>query len=184
MNNPWKTVESRLVYENAWLRLRQDSVIRPDGSKGIYSVVELPPSVGVVAINESGQIALVTQWRYAHNKVSIEIPTGSASPEDADLRASAERELLEETGLSASRWRELGSIDNSNGATTDVTHLFLATGLVQGAHDQDPEESIELSWHRYGDVVEMVMAGEITESSSVAGILKSEVLRASGEMTF
>ncbi len=184
MSSPWRTVKSELVYENRWLRLRQDSVIRPDGSEGIYSVVELPPSVGVVAIDDSGQVALVTQWRYVHNKMSIEIPTGGSSAEDRNPQGSAERELLEETGLRANRWRELGSIDNSNGATTDVAHLFLATELAHGPSRQDPEESIEVSWHRYGDVVTMVMTGEITESCSVAAILKTEVLRSSGQVTF
>ena len=123
MSNPWKTLDTKLIYENAWLRLREDSVIRPDGGEGIYSVVELPPSVGIIAVDDSGQVALVTQWRYVHNKMSIEIPTGSSSERDATLRVAAERELLEETGLSAHRWQELGSIDNSNGATTDVAHL-------------------------------------------------------------
>ena len=128
MSNPWKTLDTKLIYENAWLRLRQDSVIRPDGNQGIYSVVELPPSVGIVAVDESRQVALVTQWRYVHNKISIEIPTGSSSERDRTLRMAAERELLEETGLSAHRWRELGSIDNSNGATTDVAHLIPGHG--------------------------------------------------------
>jgi ADP-ribose pyrophosphatase len=184
MSNPWKTLETKLVYENAWLRLRQDSVIRPDGNQGIYSVVELPPSVGIVAIDDSRRVALVTQWRYVHNKVSIEIPTGSSSERDGSLRATAERELVEETGLTATHWRELGSIDNSNGATTDVAHLFLATDLDRGPSHQDSEESVELSWHPYGDAVNMVMSGAITESVSVAGILKTEVLRSSGQLSF
>lgn len=159
-------------------------MIRPDGNEGIYSVVELPPSVGIVAIDDSRRVALVTQWRYVHSKTSIEIPTGSSSERDETLQAAAERELLEETGLSARQWRELGSIDNSNGATTDVAHLFLATGLLQGQSHQDSEESVELRWCEYGDVVNMVISGEITESCSVAGILKTEILRSSGRLRF
>ena len=66
--NPWKTLGSRIVYENPWLRLREDQVIRPDGRPGVYSVVEIRPSVGVVVLDHKQHIALVGQWRYAHNK--------------------------------------------------------------------------------------------------------------------
>ena len=182
MANPWVTLDSKLIYENQWLRLREDSVLRPDGRPGIYSVLEIMPSVGIIALDDSGRIALVTQWRYVHNKLSVEIPTGASGPSE-DLQVSAERELREETGLAASSWRELGSIDNCNGATTDVAHIFLATQLSQGDSDQDPEESIELGWCDFNDAVNMVMMGEITESTSVAAILKTEILRRSGEIS-
>jgi len=182
VDNPWTTLRSEVKYKNPWLRLREDVVIRPDGSQGIYSVVEIRPSVGVVAIDETGRIALVTQWRYTHNKVSIEIPTGGSLSDDSSILVAAQRELLEEAGLAADSWRSLGRIDNSNGATTDVAHLYLATGLTAGPSHQDAEESVELSWHHYFDVVRMVMAGEITESVSVAGILKTEYLRLHGEL--
>ncbi len=65
-----------------------------------------------------------------------------------------------------------------------MAYLFLATDLVRGQSHQDAEESLELRWSSYGDVVKMVLSGEITESCSVAGILKTEVLRSSGQVTF
>ncbi len=95
-HNPWRTLSSRIVYRNPWLTLREDTVIRPDGAEGIYSVVEMRPSCGVVAINEDNQIALVGQWRYVHGKYSLEIPTGGSEEGEAPLDA-AKRELLEET---------------------------------------------------------------------------------------
>ena len=58
--NPWKTLATRIVYANAWLRLREDKVIQPDGHEGIYGVVEMRPSVGIVALNDAGEMALVT----------------------------------------------------------------------------------------------------------------------------
>jgi 8-oxo-dGTP pyrophosphatase MutT (NUDIX family) len=90
--------------------------------------------------------------------------------------AAAQRELREETGLSARNWRELGSIDNSNGVTNDVSHMFLATGLQAGADAQDPAEQVVLSWLPFGQAVDHVLNGSITESVSVAAILKVEVL--------
>jgi len=178
--NPWKTLGSRVVYASSWLRFREDTVIRPDGREGLYGVVEMRPSVGVVALSEADEVALVTQWRYTLGRASVEIPTGGSETSDRDVLAAAKRELREETGLSARRWRELGAVDNCNGVTTDVAHMFLATGLEAGAAAQDPEERITLSWLPFGQAVERVMAGSITESVSVAAILKVEVLRRRG----
>jgi 8-oxo-dGTP pyrophosphatase MutT (NUDIX family) len=174
--NPWRTLATRIIYANQWLRLREDTVVRPDGNEGIYSVVEMRPSVGIVALSEAGDIALVTQWRYTLGRMSVEIPTGGSEPSDHGMLAAARRELREETGLSARRWRELGFVDNSNGTTTDVSHMFLATGLEAGPDAQDAEEQIVLSWLPFGQAVEKVLDGSITESVSVAAILKADAL--------
>jgi 8-oxo-dGTP pyrophosphatase MutT (NUDIX family) len=174
--NPWRTIGSRIIYANPWLRLREDKVLRPDGKEGIYGVVEMSPSVGIVALNEANEIALVTQWRYTLGRMSVEIPTGGSESSDQGILAAAKRELREETGLTAGYWRELGFIDNSNGTTTDVAHMFLAASLEAGADAQDAEEQIVLSWLPFEQAVEKVMDGSITESVSVAAILKADRL--------
>jgi 8-oxo-dGTP pyrophosphatase MutT (NUDIX family) len=180
--NPWTTLATRIVYANSWLRLREDKVIRPDGQEGIYGVVEMPASVGIVALSGADEVALVTQWRYTLGRMSAEIPTGGSEQSDPDLLAAARRELREETGLTARSWRGLGFVDNSNGVSTDTAHMFLATGLVAGPDAQDPEERITLSWLPFGQAVAQVLAGSITESVSVAAILKVEVLRRQGRL--
>jgi 8-oxo-dGTP pyrophosphatase MutT (NUDIX family) len=170
-SNPWKTLASRLVYENAWVRLREDAVVRPDGRKGVYSVLELRPSVGVVAVNEKREVVLVGQWRYPLARYSWEIPRGGSHPGETDPLAVARRELREETGVEAQHWRRIGAVDVNNGVTDDVEHLFLATGIDCGAARLDPEEEIALRWIRFDSAVKMALAGEITEVCTVAALL-------------
>jgi 8-oxo-dGTP pyrophosphatase MutT (NUDIX family) len=169
-SNPWKTLASRTVYENAWVRVREDAVVRPDGHEGIYSVVELRASVGVVAINEDREVALVGQWRYPLGRYSWEIPRGGSLPDESDLQLVAERELREETGIEARIWRRLGAVDVNNGVTTDVEHLFLATDIRTGQAHHDPEEELELRWVPFQQAVRMALSGEITEVCTVAAV--------------
>ena len=169
--NPWRTLDTRVVYANSWITVREDSVIRPDGQPGIYGVVEIPPSVGIVALADGNEIALVSQWRYTLGKMSLEIPTGGSEAGETILEAAA-RELAEEAGLAAATWIPLGCIDNSNGITTDVAHIFLAHGLapLPGGQRRQGDEQIEVVWMPFGEAVEAALAGDITESVSVAGI--------------
>ncbi|MGA8027570.1 MAG: NUDIX hydrolase [Bryobacteraceae bacterium] len=175
--NPWKTESSRIAYENAWIRVREDRVIRPDGGAGIYGVVEIRPSVGIVAINERNEVALVGQWRYSVKRYSWEVPRGGSHPGEADMLEVAKRELVEETGVLARRWETLGPVDVCNGVADDVQTLFLATGLTSTETRLDPEEDIAVEWRPFEEAVAMVMDGRITEVCSMAAILKVARLR-------
>ena len=177
MRSPWTTLASRLVYENPWIRVREDRVVRPDGSEGIYGVVEVRPSVGILAINECDELALVGQWRYATNRHGWEIPRGGSVPGETDMLAVGKRELREETGIEARCWEPLGTVDVQNGVSTDVQHFFAATGLTLREATPDPEEKIALRWVPVPRAVEMALSGDIAECCSVAAILKYDALR-------
>jgi 8-oxo-dGTP pyrophosphatase MutT (NUDIX family) len=174
--NPWTTKSSRIAYQNRWIRVREDRVIRPDGQPGVYGVVEVPPSVGIVAINQKDHVVLVGQWRYTLNRYVWEIPRGG-SDGHPDLMAVAQRELVEEAGVEAEHWQSLGTVDVCTGVTTDVQHLFLATSLRSSEAHHDAEEQIDVDWHPFEHVLEMTMAGQITEVCSVAAILKVARMR-------
>ncbi len=169
-SNPWKTLGSRIAYENAWIRIREDRVIRPYGHEGIYGVVEMRPSVGVIAVNEAREVVLVGQWRYPLGRYSWEIPRGGSGPGELDLEAVARRELQEEAGVQAHRWQPLGAVDLNNGVTSDVEHLFLATDLKMCDRSLDPEEELEVRWVPFETAVQMALDGRITEVCSIAGI--------------
>src|SRR5215211_6451277 len=100
--NPWLTVSSRQVYDNSWISVREDQVIRPDGEPGIYGAVHYKnTAVGILPF-EDGEIYLVGQYRYVLERYSLEIPEGGC-PEGEDVLAAAQRELEEETGLRAAK---------------------------------------------------------------------------------
>jgi 8-oxo-dGTP pyrophosphatase MutT (NUDIX family) len=177
--SPWKLISSRPVYKNPWFQVREDKVIRPDGSSGIYGVVELSEYVGVVAIDDQGRMALVRQWRYLYGESTLEVPAGNSSPSDVNSMDSARRELLEETGLIAASWLSLGQVRYS--AVTNIGYLFLAWNLTEGTRPMANDDWTELIWVDYLEAVSLVLVGEITESTSLAAIMKAEALRKRGD---
>lgn len=175
--SPWVTTSSRLAYQNPWLKVREDQVIRPDGGPGLYGVVEIRPSVGVVAVDEQDRVVLVGQWRYAVDRYSWEIPRGGSHEGETDMQAVAARELAEEAGVTAKHWRQLGPVDVCNGVANDVQSLFLAEGLAATDRNLDPEEEIALQWVPFSEAVQMGLDGRITEVCSVAALLRVALLR-------
>lgn len=180
-HNPWTTNSSRVVYKNAWISVREDQVIRPDGNPGIYGVIDIRPSVCILALSDKDEVPLVGQWRYALGRYSWELPRGGSHPGEIDMLEVAKRELAEETGVLATHWECLGPHDICNGVANDVQTFFLATGLTRAEMKLDPEEDIAVSWHTFSEVVAMATDGRITEVCSVANIFKVALLRNTGK---
>lgn len=171
-SNPWRTLKTRVVYDNPWIRMREDDVIRPDGNPGIYGVVHYKnTAIGVLPIDEEGYTYLVGQYRYTLDDYSWEIPEGGGAPEEEPVEA-AKRELREETGLEARTWRILGRAHLSNSVGDEAAIIYLATDLVQGEAEPEGTEKLELMRVKFDEALRMVLDGEITDSISVIAILR------------
>jgi len=167
--SPWRTLGSKNVYENPWISVREDSVIRPDGKPGIYGVVHYKnTAVGVLPVEED-HVYLVGQYRYTLERHSWEIPAGGCPKAEEPLRA-AKRELREETGLVARTWRMLGKAHLSNSVADERAVWYLATGLVPG--EQQPEGTEVLGVRRVPlrEAIAMARDGRITDALSTLAL--------------
>lgn len=175
--NPWRTLSSEVKYENPWIRVREDQVIRPDGNPGIYGVVETRIATGVVALTEADEIYLVGQYRYALGYYSWEIIEGGTDAGETPLEA-AKRELKEEAGLTAARWEPLGTeIHLSNCHSDERGYLFVARELTVGAAAPEGTEQLQLRKLPVTEALAMLARGEITDSITIMALMWLEKLR-------
>jgi len=180
--NPWTTLESRKIYENNWIGLTEHDVINPSGGKGIYGQVHFKNlAIGILPLDEEKNTWLVGQYRYPLNAYSWEIPEGGG-PLHLPALDSAKRELLEETGLRASHWQQILQMHLSNSVSDELAIIYLATGLTEG--ESEPEETEQLCIRKlpFEKAYQMVLHGEITDSMSVAAILKTKILLDEGSL--
>jgi 8-oxo-dGTP pyrophosphatase MutT (NUDIX family) len=179
--NPWVRRSRRTEYRNAWIEVFHDEVVRPDGSDGIYGVVHFHErAVGVVAVSSDGRILLVGQHRYTLDRYSWEIPEGGV-PIDEDPLDGAKRELIEETGYTAARWRlMIPSLSLSNSVGDQTGCVFVASGLRPGPANPEPSEEIELRWVTIEEAIDMIDEGRIDDSVSQAALLRYALEERSG----
>ena len=170
--NPWKKLSGKNIYNNPWISLDEDKVINPGGGKSIYGKVHFKNyAIGIVPLDEELNTWLVGQWRYSLNEYSWEIPMGGG-PLNEDILTSAKRELKEETGLSANKWEKILKIHTSNSVTDEIGYAFLAQDLTQGETAFEETEDLDIRKLPLKEALNMVMRDEITDSISMAAILK------------
>jgi 8-oxo-dGTP pyrophosphatase MutT (NUDIX family) len=174
--NPWVTRSSTTVYENPWIRVREDQVDRPDGTPGIYGVVELRnDAVFIVPVSDDDEVMLVEVDRYATGALSLEVPAGGSDGEDPLV--AARRELHEETGLVADRWEHVGSMYALNGVCRAPEHVFLARGLrtTDEPTAQAEEGIIGIRSVPWSEVLGLVADGTITDGETVAALMYAAI---------
>lgn len=174
--NPWKITSEKNVYDNPWINVTEYQVINPSGNPGIYGQVHFKnTAIGVIPLDDELNTYLVGQFRFPLNQYSWEIPEGGG-PEGTDPLESAKRELLEETGLKANQWTEIQRMHLSNSVSDELSIIYLARDLSQ--FEAEPEDTEQLIIHKvpFADVYQMVCDGRITDSVTVAAVLKVQLL--------
>jgi len=177
---PWRRRARRVAYENPWITVWHDDVVRPDGSPGIYGVVHFAGlAAGIVAIDDEDRVLLVGQHRYTLDAYSWEIPEGGV-PAAEGAMDGARRELREETGVVAGRWREIGRFHLSNSVTDEAGVLYLATDLTQAAAAPEATEDLAIRWVPFDEALAMTLDGRITDAIAIMGIQRVALDRPRG----
>ena len=175
-DNPWQITAEQRIYDNPWIGLTEFKVLNPAGNPGIYGKVHFKNlAIGVLPLDAELNTYLVGQFRFPTNHYSWEIPEGGGAL-DVEPIESAKRELLEETGLKAGQWIEIQRMHLSNSVSDELSILFVARNLEQ--FEAEPEETEQLTLRKipFDEVYQMVCRGEITDSMSVAAILKVKLM--------
>lgn len=174
-----RVVRSTRIYEGHVVSVRLDDVELPSGRTAVREIVEHRGAVAVVPLTPGGDVLLVRQYRAPAGRRLLEIPAGTMEPGES-VEACAVRELAEEVGMRARRWQPLGAIYPSPGFLTEVVHLFVASDLSPHTLDAE-EEDLEIVAVPLADARRLVIAGDICDAKSVAGILLAS-LREDGRL--
>jgi len=175
-DNPWKITSQKEIYDNPWINLTEYQVINPSGNPGIYGKIHFKNvAIGILPLDDEMNTYLVGQYRFALGQYSWEMPEGGG-PLGIDPIESAKRELLEETGLKAGNWSELVRIHLSNSVSDELSIIYLARNLAQFEAEPEDTEQLIVKKLPFETVYQMVCDGEITDSMTVAAVLKLKLL--------
>ena len=168
---PWTTLASRRLLERWWMTLRVDRVRLPGGhTLDEFHVAEYPDWACALALTDGGEAVLVEQYRYAVDRVALELPAGVVDPGESP-EAAARRELLEETGFEARQWERLGRLAVEPGRHTNWGHLYLARGARRTAEpDPDAAEDLRVRLVPASRLPGLVEAGRIVHGTHAAAV--------------
>lgn len=167
---PFKVKSSKKVYKNPWIEVKEDKVIRPDGTDGIFGIIDYGKGVTIVALNHKKELFLVKEFFYALNRFGIHLPSGGVDTGETSLQA-AKRELREETGVVAKTWKSLGYVDPLTQILSCPHELFLATDIQELEKEEEEIENIKMP---FSEAYQMVLDSKITHAPSCIAILKAK----------
>jgi len=162
------------LYSGRVISLHLDDVILPNGQAARLERIEHPGGAAVVALNDAGDVCLLSQYRHVAKTRVMELPAGKLTHGDPLL--TAQTELLEEAGLTATRWQALGVIYSSPGVFTEIIHLYLAQGLTLTANSPEPDEDIEVCWWPLSQALAAAKDGTLVDAKTIIGLMRAEAL--------
>ena len=158
------------------IRVTTDEVVLPNGHRTELEVVHHPGGAAAVAIDAQDRVCLLRQYRYVAEGWIWELPAGKLEPNEPPL-ITAQRELVEEAGVSAEHWQSLESYFSSPGIFTEVIHLFLATGVSPAVVAREDAEVIEVHWMPFAEAYEWAVSGKIRDGKTVVGLVRANHVR-------
>lgn len=167
-----KQLDRTEIFDGAVLHVVKDSVLLPNGRRSIREVALHNGAVAIVALTEKGEVVMERQFRYPFDEVIFEIPAGKIDKNETDPKKAAERELREETGITADDMRFIGDYYSSPAILSERISLYLATGLHEGAQELDTDEFLVTERIPLEKLVEMVLDGQIPDGKTQTAILK------------
>jgi ADP-ribose pyrophosphatase len=168
--NKEKVLSSKEIYQGRILKLRVDTVLTVDGHKSTREIVAHEPCIGVVAVDNEGNVLLVNQFRSPMGKELLEIPAGGIDKGEKPA-AAVRREMREETGLKPRKVERLTGFYLSPGFCDEYMHLFLAADLLPAPLSAEDTAGIEVVKVPLGQIPGLIFSGKIEDSKSVAGLL-------------
>lgn len=180
--DPWIVKGVTRPFQNDWFRIESHDVIHPGGTPGTYSVIRVRRlAVGVLPIEEDGNVHLVGQWRFPLGRYSWEMPEGGGEPGEPAIDC-ARRELAEETGLRAGQIIPMLELDMSNSITDETAVIFLATELTPGEASPEPTEVLRRRKAPFREVLARVTDGRIRDAMTVAAMLRAHHMAVTEEL--